>query len=223
MGLRDFRGWNKKYLYPEQTGTSSNIRINHKCSTSTAEHLKDVPTLNQRKPIPTLGCSGVPAKSPIWGSPAYLLLTAKPYRRNIMQDESVHTLFERLDAFGVNLTVLDGKLEWETSLPLPESLLRELIERQGEFVAMTTGVLDNGEPICLLPKPIPGGKRIPAKDVEEILGLLEDFGTTLKLVGPAISLTGSKPLPSKVVGILHKYTDDIYAHLAKELNNRRRN
>jgi hypothetical protein len=139
------------------------------------------------------------------------------------QNLSLHTLFEKLTDLGVTLTVMDGKLEWDTSLLLPESLLRELIERQGEFVGMTAGAPDNGKPICLKPRPPVGQSKISSGEVAEIIILLEDFGTTIKLVGPAISLTGSKPLPSKVVGILHKYTDSIYAHLAMEHYNRRRN
>jgi hypothetical protein len=43
-----------------------------------------------------------------------------------MRSISLHVLFERLTNFGVTLIVEGGKLEWETIIPLPESLLETL-------------------------------------------------------------------------------------------------
>jgi hypothetical protein len=40
-----------------------------------------------------------------------------------MQSTSIHVLFEKLTNLGVTLSVEDGKLEWETILPLFELLL----------------------------------------------------------------------------------------------------
>ena len=140
-----------------------------------------------------------------------------------MRNRSLHVLFERLTSLGVTLSVEKGKLEWETILPLPGSLLDELIARQAEFVSMINGVAYD-KPVCLMPRPLLGGDRISSNEVAGIIALLEEHGTTMQLTGVGVYSTSSKPLPPKVIELLHKHTDDIYQHLwIKEHNNRRRN
>ena len=93
-----------------------------------------------------------------------------------MQSTSIHVLFEKLTNLGVTLSVEDGKLEWETILPLPGSLLNELIARQAEFVGMINGVPIDDNPVCLMPRPLLGGDRISSDEVAGIIALLEEFG-----------------------------------------------
>ncbi|MGY8845664.1 MAG: hypothetical protein ACKVJV_11080 [Gammaproteobacteria bacterium] len=141
-----------------------------------------------------------------------------------MRIRSLHVLFEKLTNLGVTLIVEGGKLEWETILPLPGSLLDELIARQAEFVSMINGAPINEDPICLMPRPPLGGDKISSNEVAGIIALLEEFGTTMHLSSTGVHSTSSKPLPPEVVELLHKYMDDIYEHLwTKEHNNRRRN
>ena len=140
-----------------------------------------------------------------------------------MRIRSLHVLFEKLTNLGVTLGVEDGKLEWETILPLPGSLLDELIARQAEFVSMINGVLYD-KPVCLMPRPSLGGNRISSNEVAGIIALLEEFGTTMQLSVRGVYSTSSKPLPPKVIELLYKHMDDIYKHLwMREHNNRRRN
>jgi len=140
-----------------------------------------------------------------------------------MQSTSIHVLFEKLTNLGVTLGVEDGKLEWETILPLPGSLLDELIARQAEFVSMINGV-PYEKPVCLMPRPLLGGDRIPSDEVAVFITLLEELGTTIQLSSTGVYSTSSKPLPPKVIELLHKHTDDICKYLwTKENNNRRRN
>ena len=141
-----------------------------------------------------------------------------------MRNRSLHALFERLTDHGVTLSVEDGKLEWETTLPLPESLLEELIARQDEFISMVNGASINEGPICLMPRPPLGGDRISSGEVAGIIALLEEFGTTMLLSKTGVYSASSKPLHPKIIELLHKHTDDIYKYLwTKEHNNRRRN
>ena len=141
-----------------------------------------------------------------------------------MRNRSLHVLFERLTNFGVTLSVEDGKLEWETILPLPESLLDELIARQAEFVSMIIGVSIDDKPVCLMPRPSLGGNRISSNEVAGIIALLEEFGTTMQPLSTGVYSTSSKPLPPKVIELLHKHTDDICKYLwTKEHNSRRQN
>jgi hypothetical protein len=141
-----------------------------------------------------------------------------------MRNRSLHVLFEILTDRGVTLSVEDGKLEWETIIPLPGPLLDELISRQDEFVSMINGVPFDDKPVCLMPRPLLGGDRISSNEVAGIIALLEEFGTTMHLSCTGVYSTSSKPLPLKVVELLHKHTDDICKHLwTKEYNNRRRN
>ena len=141
-----------------------------------------------------------------------------------MRSISLHVLFERLTNFGVTLGVEDGKLEWETILPLPGSLLNELIARQAEFVGMINGVPIDDNPVCLMPRSLLGGNRISSDEVAGIIALLEEFGTTMQLSVRGVYSTSSKPLPPKVIELLYKHMDDIYKHLwMREHNNRRRN
>ena len=141
-----------------------------------------------------------------------------------MKSRSIHVLFERLTNLGVTLSVEDGKLEWETTLPLPGSMLDELIARQDEFVSMVNGVLIDDKPVCLMPSPPLGGNKISGDEVAGIIALLEEFGTTMQLSRTEVYSTSSKPLPPEVIELLHNYTDDIYKYLwTREHNNRRRN
>jgi hypothetical protein len=141
-----------------------------------------------------------------------------------MQSTSIHVLFEKLTNLGVTLSVEDGKLEWETILPLPGSLLNELIARQAEFVGMINGVPIDDNPVCLMPRSLLGGNRISSDEVAGIIALLEEFGTTMQLSVRGVYSTSSKPLPPKVIELLYKHMDDIYKHLwMREHNNRRRN
>ena len=97
-----------------------------------------------------------------------------------MQSTSIHVLFEKLTNLGVTLGVEDGKLEQETILPLPGSLLDELIARQAEFVSMINGV-SYEKPVCLMPRPLLGGDRISSDEVAAFITLLEELGTTIQL------------------------------------------
>jgi hypothetical protein len=140
-----------------------------------------------------------------------------------MRSISLHVLFERLTNFGVTLGVEDGKLEWETILPLPGSLLDELIARQAEFVSMINGVLYD-KPVCLMPRPLLGGDRISSNEVAGIIDLLEEHGTTMQLTGVGVFSSSSKLLHPEVLKLLHKHMDDIYTYMwMREHNNRRRN
>ena len=140
-----------------------------------------------------------------------------------MQSTSIHVLFEKLTNLGVTLGVEDGKLEWETILPLPGSLLDELIARQAEFVSMINGV-PYDKPVCLMPRPLLDGDKISSDEVAVFITLLEELGTTIQLSSTGVYSTSSKPLPPEVFKLLHKYTDDICKYLwTKEHNNRRRN
>jgi hypothetical protein len=69
-----------------------------------------------------------------------------------MRNRSLHVLFERLNNLCVTLSVEDGKLEWETILPLTGSLLDELIARHAEFVSMINGAPIDNKP-CLVNTP----------------------------------------------------------------------
>ena len=141
-----------------------------------------------------------------------------------MQSTSIHVLFEKLINLGVTMSVEDGKLEWETILPLPGSLLNELIARQAEFVGMINGVPIDDNPVCLMPRPLLGGDRVSSDEVAGIITLLEEFGTTMQLSSTGVYSASSKPLPPKVIELLYKHMDDIYKHLwMREHNNRRRN
>ena len=141
-----------------------------------------------------------------------------------MQSTSIHVLFEKLTNLGVTLGVEDGKLEWETILPLPGSLLDELIARQAEFVSMINGVPIDDNPVCLMPCPLLGGDRISSDEVAGIINLLEEFGTTMQLTGVGVSSSSSKLLHPEVLELLHKHMDDIYKYMwMRENNNRRRN
>ena len=141
-----------------------------------------------------------------------------------MRNRSLHVLFERLNNLGVTLSVEDGKLEWETILPLPGSLLDELITRQAEFFSMINGVPIDDNPVCLMPRPLLGGDRISSDEVAGIINLLEEFGTTMQLSVRGVYSTSSKTLPPKVIELLYKHMDDIYKHLwMRRHNNRRRN
>ena len=140
-----------------------------------------------------------------------------------MQSTSIHVLFEKLTNLGVTLGVEDGKLEWETILPLPGSLLDELIARQAEFVSMINGV-PYDKPVCLMPRPLLGGDRISSNEVAGIIDLLEEHGTTMQLTGVGDFSSSSKLLHPEVLKLLHKHMDDIYTYMwMREHNNRRRN
>jgi hypothetical protein len=140
-----------------------------------------------------------------------------------MRIRSLHVLFEKLTNLGVTLGVEDGKLEWETILPLPGSLLDELIARQAEFVSMINGVLYD-KPVCLMPRPLLGGDRISSNEVAGIIDLLEEHGTTMQLTGVGVFSSSSKLLHPEVLKLLHKHMDDIYTYMwMREHNNRRRN
>ena len=140
-----------------------------------------------------------------------------------MRIRSLHVLFEKLTNLGVTLIVEGGKLEWETILPLPGSLLDELIARQAEFVSMINGVLYD-KPVCLMPRPLLGGDRISSNEVAGIIDLLEEHGTTMQLTGVGVFSSSSKLLHPEVLKLLHKHMDDIYTYMwMREHNNRRRN
>jgi hypothetical protein len=140
-----------------------------------------------------------------------------------MRIRSLHVLFEKLTNLGVTLGVEDGKLEWETILPLPGSLLDELIARQAEFVSMINGV-PYDKPVCLMPRPLLGGDRISSNEVAGIIDLLEEHGTTMQLTGVGVFSSSSKLLHPEVLKLLHKHMDDIYTYMwMREHNNRRRN
>jgi hypothetical protein len=141
-----------------------------------------------------------------------------------MRNRSLHVLFERLNNLGVTLSVEDGKLEWETILPLPGSLLDELIARQAEFVSMINGVPIDDNPVRLMPRPLLGVDRISSDEVAGIITLLEEFGTTMQLTGVGVYSSSSKLLHPEVLELLHKHMDDIYKYMwMRENNNRRRN